>query len=72
MKKFARFNMSGDVFWALVEGNNVFRVIDSIYSRTPEINQKPINYNCKNSYINPSFVVSNSETLAGKFLSLIK
>ena len=45
MKKFARFNMSGDVFWALVEGNNVFRVIDSIYSRTPEINQKPININ---------------------------
>jgi 2-keto-4-pentenoate hydratase/2-oxohepta-3-ene-1,7-dioic acid hydratase in catechol pathway len=45
MKKFACFNLSGDVFWALVEGNNVFRVIDSIYSQTPEINQKPININ---------------------------
>ena len=33
------------MFWALVEGNNVFKVIDSIYSQTPEINQKPININ---------------------------
>ena len=45
MKKFARFNLSGDVFWALVEGSNVFRVFDPIYSQTPEINQKPININ---------------------------
>ena len=43
MKKFARFNLSGDVFWALIKGNYVYRVIDSIYNEMPEIDQKPIN-----------------------------
>ena len=42
MKKFARFNLSGDVFWALIKGNYVYRIIDSIYNQSPKIDQKPI------------------------------
>ena len=45
MKKYARFNRNRDVFWALVEGNNAYRVVDSIYNQTPEIDQKPIDIN---------------------------
>jgi len=35
--------MSGDVFWALIKGNYVYRIIDSIYNQSPKIDQKPIN-----------------------------
>ena len=45
MKKFARINMSGDVFWVLIEGSSAFRVFDSIYNDLPEIDHKPINLN---------------------------
>ena len=45
MKKFARLNLSGDVFWALVEGNNAYRVVDSIFNQSPIIEQQPIDIN---------------------------
>ena len=45
MKKFARMNLSGDVFWALVEGNKAYRVVDSIFNQSPIIEQQPIDIN---------------------------
>ena len=42
MKKFARFHSNRDEFWALVEENKGYRVIDSIYSQSPKIDHKPI------------------------------
>ena len=45
MKKYARFNQDGDVFWALIFDNLAYMVIDSIYHQAPEIDQKPIDIN---------------------------
>jgi 2-keto-4-pentenoate hydratase/2-oxohepta-3-ene-1,7-dioic acid hydratase in catechol pathway len=45
MKKFARFNKSGKIVWALVEGNNAYRVTDSIYNQLPKIDNKSIDTN---------------------------
>ena len=45
MKKYARFKMEGDIFWAFIIDNLVYRIIDSIYNQSPEIDHKPIDIN---------------------------
>ena len=45
MKKFARFYSDGNTFWALVEGSNGYKVINSIYNQSLKIDQQPININ---------------------------
>ena len=42
MKKYARFNIDGDIFWALIKDNSAFRVVDSIYNQSPEVEKKPL------------------------------
>jgi len=45
MKKYARFDKEGDVFWAFIRDDYAYRLIDSIYNQDPEIDEKPMDIN---------------------------
>lgn len=45
MKKYARLEIDGDAFWALIIDNLAYRVIDSIYNQIPMIDHKPLGVN---------------------------
>ena len=55
--------------WDIAAGEAIVRYAGG---HVADINGLPTNYNLKESYLNPNFIVSNGKILSEKILDLIK